>query len=293
VDLTTLTGGASIGKDASGDFMLSFAGIAVKTRGGGYVANNGRQMIDVTDLVIDGSEDYVYRVPTTEVDRGDLIITSDAPFATLFVQDVQDGGGILGVDPRTNRVQTYVQPTNIFNFEFFVKVAGVSDLLSRREDDELSAILTWMLLSGGGGGGGGQGLSPDNPLASVLLLQALSHNHDRDDILPLLIAMSSTQDASGSSNLLPLLLLVSGFRRPAFVHEIEERGNGEAREEWDRIADLRSELAEERGRRLQAKEDYDALLERIGEGQAGTPSAVSQPEARPARRTRSQTARGT
>lgn len=105
VDLDTLTGGVSIGNDASGDFMLSITGMAVRTRDGGYVANDGQQMVDVTDFVIDGSAEYVYRVPTTNVDPGDLIVTSDAPLVTLFVQNIRADGSIRGIDPLTNRIQ--------------------------------------------------------------------------------------------------------------------------------------------------------------------------------------------
>lgn len=281
MNLTTLTGGVSIGKDDSGDFMLSIAGMAVKTRDGAYIANGGRQMVDVTDGVIEGSEEYIYRVPASDVGLGDLIITSDAPFSALFVQSIEEEKGIRGIrgiDPRTSRMQAYVQPTNIFNLAFFVKVIGVSDLLTRREDNDLSAILACLLLSGGSQGQG-QGLGLDNPLTIVLLSQALSHGHGRDDVLPLLIAMSGTQD----SNTLPLLLLASRFSG-AFFHEFEEHERGEGREERARVDNLRLELAAERGRRQQAEQDL-RLLAQMGEGQAETTGAVSKPENRPARRT--------
>jgi len=281
-DLATLTGGVSIGNDASGDFMLSITGIAVRTRGGGYVANDGRQMVDVTDFVIDGSEGYVYRVPTTDVDRGDLIVTSDAPLATLFVQDIREDGTIRGIDPRTNRVQIYVQPTNIFNLAFFVKVVGVFDVFRRREDDDLSAILSFMLLSGGS-----QGFGLNNPLAAILLFQALSPNRDRDDILPLLIAMGGTE-----GNMLPLLLLASRFRGSAILHEIGEREEDEeAREERAEVDDLRLEVAAERARRLQAEESFAALLARMTEGRAETGGSADEPEARRAREPEAQRAR--
>jgi len=239
-------------------------------------------MVDVTDFVIDGSEGYVYRVPTTDVDRGDLIVTSDAPLATLFVQDIREDGTIRGIDPRTNRVQIYVQPTNIFNLAFFVKVVGVFDVFRRREDDDLSAILSFMLLSGGS-----QGFGLNNPLAAILLFQALSPNRDRDDILPLLIAMGGTE-----GNMLPLLLLASRFRGSAILHEIGEREEDEeAREERAEVDDLRLEVAAERARRLQAEESFAALLARMTEGRAETGGSADEPEARRAREPEAQRAR--
>lgn len=57
-------------------------------------------MIDGTDLVIGGSQASTYRVPTTRVDPGDLIVTPDAPLVTLFVQDITEERGIQGIDPQ-------------------------------------------------------------------------------------------------------------------------------------------------------------------------------------------------
>jgi len=245
VNLATLTGGVSIGNDASGDFKLSITGIAVRTCDGSYVANDGRQMVDVTDLVIDGSENYVYRVPTIGVDPGDLIVTSDAPLATLFVQDLREDGTIRGIDPRTNRLQVYVQPTNILNSAFFVKVIGVSNIHRRRENDDLSALLTLMVLSGDS-----QGFGADNPQAALLLLLALTRNRDRDDILPLLIAMGGAQMGGAQmggtqGNVLPLLLLASSGRGSAIFREIEgrereEEEEEEARRDWAGLSELHS-----------------------------------------------------
>jgi hypothetical protein len=279
--------------------MLSVTGIAVQTGDGGYVANDGRQMVDVTDFVINGSQDYVYRVPTTRLYPGDLVVTSDSPLATLFVQDIREDGRIRGIDPLTNRVQIYVRPTNIFNLSFFVKVVGVLDIFTRRDDDDLSALLSGLLLSGGS-----QGIGLDNPLVAVLLIQALSGDRDQDDILPLLIAMSGQQQ----NNILPLplllLLLTSRLRGPAILREIEERGEerGEEREEeeargrWAEVEELRLEVAAERARRLQAEESFTAtlarieesfaaLLARITEGQAGPGEPATETQARRARRT--------
>src|SRR5271157_606249 len=66
-------------------------------------------------------------------------------------------------------------------------------------------------------------------------------NRDRDDILPLLIAMGGTE-----GNMLPLLLLASRFRGSAILHEIGEREEDEeAREERAEVDDLRLEVAAE------------------------------------------------
>ena len=165
-----------------------------------------------------------------------------------------------------------MQPTNIFNSAFFVKVVDVPDVIreQEREDDELAAIVSWILLSGGNqASGGSSGISLDNPASAILLSQALSHSRGRSDILPLLIAMSGTPGGT-QSNILPLLLLTSARHRPRrILGELEEPGRSRAaRESRSEFDDLRLRLAEEHGRLMEA----EALLARMSVGQEETES---------------------
>jgi hypothetical protein len=129
-----------------------------------------------------------------------------------------------------------VQPTNIFDLAFFVKVVDVFDIERQEEPSELSAILSLLLLSGGTqassatqGGSGTTGISLGDPLTAFLLVQALFPNFRQSDFLPFLVAILGTQGygTQGTQGnplllILPLLLLGSqgGHRHSEFWKKI-------------------------------------------------------------------------
>jgi hypothetical protein len=212
MDIKSVFGGVSIGKDTSGYFKISANGLAVKTLDGKYITYvrdpahaNKDHLLDVSGLTLDGGDNFIYRIPVTEVERGDLIITSETPFSALFVRDdAKANEKLSGLDPQSNRLVDYVLPTNLFNVRFFVKVFN--------------------LIQGGGLGKlapGGKPLDPnllqllllgdktDDSLALFLLAQGLGGGAlagkalDINSLIPLLLL----SDKGGKSDILTILLL--------------------------------------------------------------------------------------
>ena len=121
--------GVQIGADVTNNFALSFSGLAVQTPDGRYVTldEDADSLIDVTPLILPISP-YVFRLPATEVHRGDLIITSDPPnFTALYVIDDEDPDELECLDTGTAQVVQYRAPRNLF-FQFFVRAVSLFDL---------------------------------------------------------------------------------------------------------------------------------------------------------------------
>ena len=189
MDTKAIFGRVRIGKDTSGNFKLSFKGLAVRTEDGKFFAKDGDHMLDVSDLTLDGAEGYIYRLPVQSVKPGDLIITSENPFDVLFVQAVGEDGGLSGLDPRNNTVVDYVQPTNLFNVQFFVKVVSLVDVLGGNTANE--QLLPFLLLANRSERG-----RTDDSLTTLLMLQALGGNPlDGNSLLLPLLLMDGKSDA--------------------------------------------------------------------------------------------------
>src|SRR5262245_13946129 len=106
----------AIGKDTSGNFKFSIKGLAVRGGPDGkFIAREGDQFVDVTDLTFDGGENYIWRVPAEELKAGDIIIKSDNPFSALIVTKSNHGAHIEGFDPATSTCVEYCPPTNLLN----------------------------------------------------------------------------------------------------------------------------------------------------------------------------------
>src|SRR5262249_3673408 len=116
MNLKSIFGGVSIGKDTSGNVKLSAKGLAVRVSDNKYVAAEGNELIDVGGAVFDGGEKYIYRLPVRldDVQAGDLIITSESPFQALFVIRKR-GNSISGLDPRTSVQVDYIPTVNLFD----------------------------------------------------------------------------------------------------------------------------------------------------------------------------------
>jgi len=104
-DLGTLFGGVQIGRDTSGQFALTRDGrLAVLRPNGTYASmmhDNVDQLVDVTPLVLAGVDPMVVRIPVrlSQLNRGNLIIVSDAPFSPLLVLKPPEANRIAALDP--------------------------------------------------------------------------------------------------------------------------------------------------------------------------------------------------
>src|SRR5438874_415995 len=81
-----------IGKDVTGNFALSYKGIAVQSECGRRysafrVEEDGVKIYDVTGLTLPGCEGFIYRVPVNaeKVRPHDLLLISECPFQVIFV----------------------------------------------------------------------------------------------------------------------------------------------------------------------------------------------------------------
>lgn len=213
MDLKTMFGGVSIGKETSGNIKPSIRGLAVKVADGKYVARDGDGFLDVGGFVFDGGDKYVYRLPVNEqqVEPGDLLVMSDSPFQTLFVKSVKDGT-IVGLDPASGSVVEYVPHTNMFGLTFFVKAVSLIDNLGAGSGSGSGIdLLPLLLLSNDGGGMSGSG-DGDSGLTTLLLLQSLGGGQTTDinKLLPLLLLKGNKGDGLESLLLLQALGLNLG-----------------------------------------------------------------------------------
>ena len=235
MDIKSLLGGVAIGQDTSGNFKLSFNGLAVKTSDDRFVAYvkekdpNNDHVKDVTDLIIDGTDSLVFRVPVKAVKRGDLIITSDTPFVAHFVSNDGDVNGKINVLDPQGTSTGYTQPANLFRIRFFVKVftpipverLGLGTLGEGDFDDKFLPLLFFSDKT-------------DDSLTKLLLLQALGGkslggNAFEGNTLLLLSLLKG-----GQSDMLQTLLLTQAFEGGLFLpegHKGEHRPTGEHKDE--------------------------------------------------------------
>lgn len=200
MDIQSLLSGVALGKDTSGNFKPSIKGLAVRRPDGKFVVHDGQQMLDVSDLTLDGADNFIYRLPMQSVKQGDVIITSDSPFSVLFVQDVSDNGKLSGLDPHTNTVVEYIPPANLLNIHFFVKVVSLLDGLAG--DMERDNLLPLLLLNN----------KSNDGLTTVLLMQALGGTSlDSKNLLPLLLLLGNKNDSNKTGDSLTTLLLLQTF----------------------------------------------------------------------------------
>jgi hypothetical protein len=129
MDASSILGGIGIGKDTSGNFRLSPAGLAVRS-GNRWVVNQNNQLLDVTGLTIDSVQNVVVRVPTQQVAAGDIIVLSDNPFNVLFVQSVDANGHLHGLELNSSQVVEYVPNNNLLGVQIFVKVVNLAQLFN-------------------------------------------------------------------------------------------------------------------------------------------------------------------
>ena len=190
--------GVKLGKDLSDNFALTFTGLAVRAPDGRLYQfakdNPSAPLADVTGLTISSSKPVAYRIPVSTVEVGAILVTSDEPFAVLFVQEVVSPTHIRGIDPFRQEQVDYVVPSNIFSLAFFVRVVSIFDLF-------------------GGAGGGIFGTPPGgasafNPLLFLLLARGDSDKRDKKDSLALLAALSQTGGGAAPSNIALLALLL-------------------------------------------------------------------------------------
>src|SRR5262245_58394922 len=67
----------------------------------------------------------IFKLPTTTVKQGDVIVTSENPFSAVFVEEVGNDGQVQVLNPAISSSVRYVQPFNLFGQRFFVKATNL------------------------------------------------------------------------------------------------------------------------------------------------------------------------
>ena len=122
-------------------------------------------------------------MPTTEVNKGDVIVVSESPFTAVFVEEVRSDGRVRVLNPAISSEVQYVQPKNLLGQRFFIKARNLFESFSA--DKSQNSLLLLLLLGKGEAG-------------------------TQSDLLPLLLMMQQPQGGSELSNPLLLALLMRG-----------------------------------------------------------------------------------
>ncbi len=215
----SIFGSVSIGKDTSGNFKQSVYGLAVRSGPDGkFIARHNDELVDVTDLTFDGTENLVYRFPKkSPTPKKDIIIRSDNPFSVMFVDEVVGAGTVRGVDPATGEVQEYRPVTNLLNIHFFVTVVGPENLIRKDDDDDGNELLSLLLFSG-------QGTTANaaDPLTTFLLMRSLGSKEIDSKTLLLLLLLRGGATGGGND---PFALMLALQGSDLFAEEKKSRGS--------------------------------------------------------------------
>lgn len=202
MDLSSVLNGISIGKDTTGNFRPTLMGLAVRTDDGKFVVREGDGFLEFpAEWVPSGGDGYVFRLPVKlhDVKRHDVIVRSETPMRTMFVEKVDAGSKqIEGLDPASRERITYVPPSNLLlKTELCVKVVSLIDDLPLKGNG--SRMLPWLLMTQGAGAAS----SGDGALSTLLMTQALDGGASEQELLPLLLM----SPGSGSDSMQAFLVM--------------------------------------------------------------------------------------
>ena len=148
-----------VGRDTTGNFTLSFKGLAVRADCNRFIAfhdANGPESVrlyDVTGLTLHGCDALVYRVPVTDkcIGKGDLVLIADCPLDVLYVTHKEEGPGkgvtLTGFNARGEQV-TYRAPERLGDCGRYVRLVSVLDVIRDKNQplsEELIVLVAGLL----------------------------------------------------------------------------------------------------------------------------------------------------
>ena len=213
MDLKSLFGGVSMGRDTSGNFKMSLVGdrmdLAVKTADGQFYARDEGGLRNVTGVTLDAFGGMIFKLPATKVNKGDVIVVSESPFNAVFVEEVGEDERVRVLNPAISSQVDYVQPKNLLGQRFFIKATSLLDSFG---GDKSQNSLLLLLLSGKGEGGSQTDLLP------LLLMMMQGYGGAGELNNPLLMALLLRGGAGSGDPLETLLLLqaLGGFNMKTF-----------------------------------------------------------------------------
>ena len=201
-----------VGKDTTGNFSLSYKGVAVKTDCNRFVAFRGNgdevELYDVTGLTLPGCDPLIYRVPVTEdnVHPGDLLLISDCPPQALYVTKTfpelsekeknraKKSVTVEGITPSGQKV-TYLSPRRLGDCARYIRIVSVLDACGIKSSDlneDAIALIAALLCCKPCGNNFTAGILSDT-VAANLLNVTLPGGKKGIGQLPLLLALQQSQ----------------------------------------------------------------------------------------------------
>jgi hypothetical protein len=205
MDLKSLFGGVSIGRDTSGNIKMSFAGdrlaLAIRSPEGQFFTRDKGGLKNVTDLTMDALEGAVLRLPVPTVKEGDVIVMSENPFAAAFIDEVGKGGQVR-VAKTDGSLTDFEQPANLLGQRFFIKATNLLESFADGRGEGDQNLLFIMLLLGKGDGSA----SSDNLLPLLLMQQSQGSGGQLNN--PMLLALMLR---GGKGDMLDTLMLMQAL----------------------------------------------------------------------------------
>jgi hypothetical protein len=197
--------GAQIGQVKDGLVKLGINGEkAVRQADGSYVTVGPNGLTEIGDFTVDAFESLLFRMPTTEIAVGDLIVRKDKQGLedVVWVNSLNADGSVDVFNPRTERRETLVQTKRLFGPKFYVKVVSIAEGLF-------------------GGAAPAEGAAAGGLFSNPLMLLALAGDDDKpgkkgglggltDNPLMLMALMGGGglgAPAAGANGMNPLLLM--------------------------------------------------------------------------------------
>jgi hypothetical protein len=153
-----------VGKDTTGNFTLSYKGVAVRTDCNRFIAFSDYypdqageektagerkgpvRLFDVTGLTLPGCDALIYRVPVTakNIEPGDLVLMSDCPPQVLYVTHNDPASDELTGFTAAGEKITYIAPERLGDCARFIRIESVLDLCcekgKRLNEDEIAFV---------------------------------------------------------------------------------------------------------------------------------------------------------
>ena len=171
---------------------MSPYGLAVKNTNGSWVSYNKdtNQVIDVDDFNFDGRK-FLYKMPVAldKVAVGDVVIHNRYP---MFVTSIE--GGIHVVDAAAGEAKTILPITNIFGFNFVVKVVSLLDMaggIQPTADQPFGNMLPLMMM--------------DDTNDNLAMMMLMSQNMKLDMSNPMMMYCLMKDN---NNNMLPLFMMM-------------------------------------------------------------------------------------
>lgn len=165
--------GGAIGADTTGKFKASLMGIAILNGEGNFCVYDGEQLIEVMDFIIPGM-DGVFRIPTLNVEKGDLILHMGEP---QYVRTVNEDKSIETLNPISSKIERLMPTKNMLGFKFYVKLVSMTDMMGLKanvdSENPFAAMMPMLMMQSMMGGSDKEGDSPMGGMMQMMLMSQM------------------------------------------------------------------------------------------------------------------------